>query len=169
LITTDMAAEQLRPALSEAARRVGAHLFDTRGLSDVVDRSMAPAGSAARALAILASVAVVLAFVGLYASFAATLQLRQREVGIRMAIGASPAQVSLLVLRYPLTLTAAGTGLGLVTVFVIARILSAWVPIPPVSATAIVVTILLVLGAAALASVKPLILASRLDPAMLIR
>jgi ABC-type antimicrobial peptide transport system permease subunit len=86
-----------------------------------------------------------------------------------MAIGASPAQVSLLVLRYPLTLTAAGTGLGLVTVFVIARILSAWVPIPPVSATAIVVTILLVLGAAALASVKPLILASRLDPAMLIR
>jgi hypothetical protein len=169
LIASTLTPEQLRPALSEAARRVGAHLFDTRSLSGIVDRSMAPAGSAARALAMLASMAVVLAFVGLYASFAATLQFRQRELGIRIAMGASPAQVSLLVLRYPLTLTAAGTGLGLVTVFVIARTLAGWVPIPPVSATAIVVTILLVLGAAALASVKPLIRASRLDPAMLIR
>jgi putative ABC transport system permease protein len=169
LINANTTAEQLRPALSEATHRVGAHLFDMRELSDIVDRSMVPAGSAARALAMLASMAVVLAFVGLYASFAATLQFRQRELGIRMAIGASPAKVSLLVLRYPLTLTVAGTALGLVTVFVIARTLAAWVPIPPVSLTAIVVTILLVLGAAALASVRPLIRARRLDPAMLIR
>jgi predicted permease len=169
LISTDIRAEQLRRALSEAARRLGAHLIDARDLSDLLDRAMAPAGSAARALGMLAFIAVLLAFVGLHATLAATLQFRRRELGIRIAIGASPANVSMLVLKHAFALTAAGIGLGVVAVFVGAKALSAWVPLPPVGATALVVTIIVVLAAAMLASLRPLTRASRLNPAVLIR
>jgi predicted permease len=169
LILADTTAQRIRPALSEAARRLGGNLIDAQDLSSIIAQSIAPARSTALALGMLATIAMLLAFAGLYANFSAMLQFRQRELGIRIAVGASPANVALLVIKQALVLTVAGTALGLVATFAIVKGLSTWVPLPAVDTTALAATVVVVLASALLASVRPLIRATRLNPSLLVR
>ena len=61
----------------------------------------------------VAALAVLLAFVGVYSLFAYAVVRRTREIGVRLAVGASPGAVLRLVLRESVTLTAIGVALGL--------------------------------------------------------
>ena len=64
-------------------------------------------------LALLSSVALMLAAVGLYGLISYSVTQRTREIGIRMALGAGPSQVLTPMLREGLVLAAIGTGIGL--------------------------------------------------------
>jgi ABC-type antimicrobial peptide transport system permease subunit len=64
-------------------------------------------------LLIFAGVAVVLAVVGVYGVMAYTVSQRSTEIGVRMAIGASPASVVSMVVRQGAALGAAGVAIGL--------------------------------------------------------
>jgi ABC-type antimicrobial peptide transport system permease subunit len=72
-------------------------------------------------LAIFAGVAVTLAIVGVYGVMAYTVSQRATEIGVRMAIGASPGNVVGMVVRQGAMLAAAGVALGLVGAAAAAR------------------------------------------------
>jgi predicted permease len=100
-------------------------LGNVRTLDDILARSIAPTSFAMVMLAIAASVALLLALVGLYGvvSYAATE--RTHEVGIRMALGARPGDVLTLFLRHGLALSLAGVMFGTVAAVFVTPIISA--------------------------------------------
>ena len=76
----------------------------------------------ANLFSIFGGVAVFLALVGLYAIKAYVVARRTREIGIRMALGSTPADVLRLVLKEGLALTAAGLTIGFLVAVAIGRV-----------------------------------------------
>jgi ABC-type antimicrobial peptide transport system permease subunit len=95
---------------------------------------------------------------------------RRREIAVRMAVGASPAEAAGLVLRQAAGLMAAGLALGLLAALALGRLLAGMLfgvaPHDPVSLAAVPA----ILGAAGLAAAwLPARSASRVDPAAVLR
>ncbi len=97
-----------------------------RTLQDVIDRSVAQPRFRTTLISAFAIVALMLAAVGLYGLISYSVTQRTREIGIRMALGAGPAQVLMPMLREGLALALAGTGLGLLGALVAGRLLSSF-------------------------------------------
>jgi putative ABC transport system permease protein len=74
-------------------------------------------------MAVLAAVALLLSIVGLYAVMAYAVTERTHEIGLRMAVGAQPRQVSWLILKRGLTQLAVALALGLMAALVLNRVL----------------------------------------------
>ena len=75
------------------------------------------------ALVLFALVALVLAAVGTYGVMAYLVRQGTRELGVRLALGATPGAVARLVIGQGLSVTAAGIGLGLAGAWVMGRVL----------------------------------------------
>jgi putative ABC transport system permease protein len=118
----------------------------------------------------LAGLALLLAAVGIYAVMSYIVSGRTQEIGIRIALGASQADVQLMVLAQSLRPVAAGVVLGLAGAFALTRLMSSL--LFETSATdpgiLIAVTILLV-AAALLAGALPARKAARIDPLIALR
>jgi len=82
-------------------------------LGDLYQRSMARASLTLVLLATTAAMALLLGLVGIYGVVSYTLSQRTREIGIRMALGAQPAQLKGMLLRQVLLLALLGIALGL--------------------------------------------------------
>jgi putative ABC transport system permease protein len=75
-------------------------------------------------LGLFAATAILLAMTGLYGTMAYAVQMRTREIGLRIALGATPRQATSRLLRNGLTLTALGIAIGLAGSMGVARALS---------------------------------------------
>ena len=120
--------------------------------------------------AAFAVLATLLAAVGLYGVLAYTVTQRTREIGLRMALGAAPSRVRVMVLRQVAIMTAIGGVIGLTTAVAASRgaqsllyQLQGWDPV--VLATAAIVLTLVALGAGLIPAHR----ASRLDPMRALR
>ena len=82
-------------------------------------------GTGARMFSIFGAVALLLAMIGLYGVRSYSVALRTREIGIRMALGARPAEALRMVLREGLLLTAIGLAIGLALSLGIGKLLGA--------------------------------------------
>ena len=87
---------------------------------------LTPPRLAAAMLAVFGTLAVLLASLGLYAVVAFTVARRTKEIGIRVALGASRRQVVSLVVREGMALVAVGVGLGFVLAAALTRPLGAY-------------------------------------------
>jgi len=94
-------------------------------MEDVIRGALAERRFAMRLLAIFAGVALALAAIGVYGVMAYSVQQRTREIGIRVALGARPADVLRLLLGHGLLLTAAGVVTGLLAALAATRAMSA--------------------------------------------
>jgi predicted permease len=127
-----------------------------------------------RALAITAAsigaIALLLAAAGLYATVAHMVSLRTREIGVRMAIGATPGSVMRLVGRQVLRLSVIGIGMGLAIAVPIGFVMrSVFIGMSPLDPFAMLPA-LGALGAAALvASLIPARRAASVDPVSALR
>jgi Acidobacterial duplicated orphan permease len=121
-------------------------------------------------LGIFAGLALVLAMIGIYGVLANLVSSRVREIGIRMAIGATPAEIGKLVLRQTMIPVAAGLAIGLAGSFAVGRFLEALLfqvrSHDPLALGLAVITILLVSPAAIWA---PLRRATRVDCTVALR
>src|SRR5271154_6828985 len=100
-------------------------VFDSVPLSEFIGASLYPQKVAASLLSVLGTLSVVLAAVGLYSVMAYSVAQRTHEIGIRMALGARPADVLRLVVRQGLSLVAAGLAVGLCLSLAVSRSVSA--------------------------------------------
>jgi predicted permease len=98
--------------------------FNVRTLDDEVSSLVAGPRFSATALALFAGVALVMAAVGVYGVMAYTAGQRTREIGVRIALGATRAQVLRLVIRDGVAVVAMGLGAGLVAAVWLARALT---------------------------------------------
>ena len=121
-------------------------------------------------IGLFAALALVLAATGLYGVISYSVSQQTREVGIRLALGASPRDILKLVIGRGLALTIGGLGTGLVVALVVTRFLSTL--LFGVSATdpAVFASLALLLGCVALlACFVPARRATRVDPLRALR
>lgn len=112
-----------------------------------------------------ATLALLLACLGVYGVLAYLTSQRVSEVGLRMALGASPAEVLWLVLRQSLAMILVGVGIGAAAALAAGRLLEQLVEgMQPPSFLSFTITILFLVLAAMLASLLPARYASRIDP-----
>jgi putative ABC transport system permease protein len=121
-------------------------------------------------IGLFAAAALLLATVGLYAVTAADVRRRRAELGVRLALGATPAGVRRLVLVSGLRLAAAGAAIGLAVAAAFGRLLRGLLyGVHPLDPETLLLSTLLLLGLAAVAAYVPARRAARLDPVTLLR
>ena len=98
-------------------------VFDARPMLDRVQETWGTHRLLSFLFSIFAGLALVLATIGLYGLLAYTTLKRVREIGIRLALGARPAQIRALVLSHGLQLLLIGSAIGLVAAFALSRAL----------------------------------------------
>ncbi len=138
--------------------------------SDLVDKSLWAPRMGAALLGVFGFLALALSAIGLHGVIAYSVSQRTSEIGIRMALGASPDDVSKLILSQGLYLVIPGLLAGLAASYMLTRSISAL--LFGVSATDPVTfagTALLLLAVAMLASYLPARRASKVDPLIALR
>jgi putative ABC transport system permease protein len=121
-------------------------------------------------MAVFAGVAVLLSTVGLYAVMAYAVTRRTQEIGLRMAVGAQPRQVSWLILKRGLTQLAIALALGLTATLALNRVVRLGLADLRPTDPAIFAAIAALLTAVALAAcLVPVRRATRIDPVAALR
>ncbi|WP_309896462.1 ABC transporter permease [Archangium sp.] len=139
-------------------------------MEEVISRSMASRRMNLVLLGSFAVIALVLATAGLYGVISYTVSQRTRELGIRMALGAQPADVVKLVMRQGALLAVLGLGAGLVGAFGLSRFLEGLLYGVSTTDPLTFGSLALLLGAIALlATWMPARRASRVDPIIAIK
>ncbi len=116
------------------------------------------------------ALALFLAAVGLYGVKAYLVSLRTREIGIRLAIGASPRDVLWMVMREGLTLTLGGLAIGLALALLIAKVVGSYLyQASPYDPVVFSVAPMVLAAASMLASYLPARRAMRVEPIIALR
>ena len=156
------------PAVRTALRALEPNiiLHNARTMEEVASRSTAITQLAMRLLGGFAAVALTLAAIGIYGVMAYSVRRRTRELGTRVALGASRADIIRLVMREGGVITLAGVGVGLATGVLAARSLSAVLfGVPPSDPWSMIAAALLLGVTAMAACYVPARRASKVDPA----
>src|SRR6266568_1645242 len=115
-------------------------------------------------------IALLLAAIGLYAVMAAHVRQRYSEIGVRVALGATTADVRGLVLGEGLRLAGMGAAIGLASAVVATRLLRGLLfDVHPLDPASFLAAAMLLMGVSALASYLPARRATRVDPIVLLR
>jgi putative ABC transport system permease protein len=136
----------------------------------LVERSTALQALRTRLLTMFAAVALGLAVIGVYGVMAFFVAQRSHEIGIRLALGASPVNVRRLVVRRGMTAALIGTALGMAASVPVAQLIEGLLfGVTPRDPLAFAVAPLLLLTTAFAASYVPARRATRVDPLSAIR
>jgi putative ABC transport system permease protein len=159
-------------AVREAVHRLDASraVYEVTPLTDVLSEELAPARFNTLLLTLFAATALLLASVGLYGVMSYFVARRKREIGIRMAIGAQPAQIQRGVIKQAAILTVAGIVAGLAGAAALTRFLSTMLyGVGAHDVMAFAAAPLLLALVAAVASALPTRRASRVNPMVALR
>ena len=145
-------------------------VYNVRTMQQRVDESLARRRFAMTLLTLFAALALGLAAIGTYGVIAYLVSQGTREIGIRLALGATPSQVVGMVVRAGMLVVAAGITTGLVCAFVVTRFMHALLfNVTPTDATTFT-SIAGVLAAIAFAAIyAPARRAAKIDPLVALR
>ena len=166
------AREPVTAALRNAIRQVDPMLplRDIVPLSDLLERGLTSERLVARLAGSFGVLALLLAAIGLYGVMGYSVSRRTNEMGVRLALGASPAGVRVLILRESLMTSAAGVVLGLALLLPVQGITGRLVyGVSPRDPATVVLGTALLLAVTAVAAFVPAWRASRIDPVDAIR
>lgn len=139
-------------------------------LADVVGRSVARQRALAWLLGLFGIIGLTLGALGIYGVLAFSVAQRRKEIGVRVALGASPGEVMRMILRQGFGLAAGGVIAGVLGARLLTRSMQGMLfDIEPNDLTTFVQVIVVLLGAATLASWLPARRALRIDPIAALR
>jgi len=162
----------IAPAVESAIHEIDGRLpvFDIRSMRDTTQMATIFAVMQSTFAGILAAIALILATTGIYGVVAYRTALRRHEIGIRVALGASPGDVLRLVLLQGLSLTAIGLSLGLALSFSLTHFIAALLyGVGANDPRTVIVVVVLLAAMSLLACYFPARRATRVDPVAAIR
>jgi predicted permease len=172
VVRTTLPPRELAPAIRAALKPIQPNLpgNDFRPIQQLVDKAVSPRRFVVLLLGGFALFALVLASLGIYGVISYSVGQRTQEIGIRMALGASPADLQIRIMMQTLGLAAIGMVLGVSASWVLARglggILFGVTAGDPVTFAGMP---LMLIAVAALAGYLPARRASRIDPMLALR
>ncbi|MGH9313013.1 MAG: ABC transporter permease [Vicinamibacterales bacterium] len=145
-------------------------VYGVRTMHEVLAASVASTRLSMFLLAAFGTLALVMAAVGVYGVLSCTVTERQREMGIRLALGAEPAALRALMLKHGMRQAAIGLGIGVAGALALTRLMDTLLfgvtPTDPLTFSAVVALLGTV---AALACYLPARRATRVDPVAIMR
>jgi putative ABC transport system permease protein len=159
----------VRSAVLGVDPRLGVDL-NQRTMAELVSASVATPRFNTFVLVAFAAIALVLAIVGIYGVMSHAVTQRTREIGIRMALGAMPAQIFATILRQSLIVAGTGAVIGLLTAAGATRQLKSMLfELTPLDPWTFIAVAVMALAVAVLAAYQPAARASRVDPLVALR
>jgi putative ABC transport system permease protein len=163
-------------SLERSIRAVGATidrnvpLSAFKAMDDLASTTWAWRRSSMALLSLFAGAAALLAFVGVYSVMAHNVSARSREIGVRLALGARPADIARAVVSQGAALTFTGTLVGLVLSALIGSVLGALLfGVQAIDALTFSAVTIIAVIAGMLATGVPAITAARVDPTVALR
>jgi predicted permease len=145
-------------------------VFNVRTMEQALSRSVAARRFSMILLSVFATLALILAAVGIYGVISYSVAQRTREVGIRMALGAQTTDVLKLVVRDGLKLVVIGVLVGLVGAFMLSRLLTTLLfGVTPTDSVTYVTVALGLVAVALAACYIPARRAAKVDPLVALR
>ena len=168
---------ELPPEVLAAPLREATHALDPalpvdrfRSMEAVLADSVQEPRFLALLLTVFAALAVALAAAGAYSVVSALAAERTAEIGVRMAFGAGRGDLTRLILSQGMRLAAVGLALGLAGAFFASRLLQSLLfGVRAADPSSWAATLLVVLGAAVLASILPALRSARIEPTAALR
>ncbi len=160
--------DAVRNAVRDASS--DAPVFRVKTMMDVMATSTAQQRFNMILMTVFATVALVMAAIGLYGVISYSVTQRVHEIGIRMALGASTSDVVKLIVGQGMVLASAGVLIGLGAAFALTRLLSSLLfGISPTDPITFAVISLILTGVALVACFVPARRATRVDPMIALR
>ena len=162
----------LAPAIRSAVRAIDPDqpVYQVRSMDQLLSEMVAQRRFSMALLGTFAGLALLLGLVGVYGVTSFLVAQRTREVGLRIALGAQPAQLVGMVVRQGMAVAAIGLGVGLVAALAGGRLMSGLLyGVSPADAVTLVAVIGLLVLATLLANYVPARRAARVDPLVALR
>jgi putative ABC transport system permease protein len=162
----------LTPSLRSMLREIDPNLplSDVQTMDEIVSRSVAPRRFNMFLLTIFAAVALLLALVGVYGVLAYSVGQRTAEIGLRVALGATPRKVLTLIVSQGMRPILIGIGIGLLGAVALSRFVSSLLfGVRALDPLTYITVALLVMAAALLSCYVPALRALRVDPVVALR
>jgi putative ABC transport system permease protein len=172
LIVRGGEAERLIPALAEVIRGMGDDrvVYNLKTLPQLVADSIEKRRIFMLLVSVLSTIALLMSVMGIYGVISYGVAERTREFGIRMALGANSARISLSVVKQALALALAGLAVGSAGSLALARLMrSLLYGVGPFDPLMLIAPALLILIAATAASFIPARRAATVDPMIALR
>jgi len=167
VLRSNLAPQALVPAVRAMARAIDRDqaLYDIRTMDDLVSGSIARPQFTMLIIATIAVVALLLAGIGVYGVISYAVTQRTREIGIRVALGATPGDLIAMVVRQGLGPVAAGVLIGIGGAIALTRLIESLLfgvsPTDPLTYAGVAAGLILV---AIMASYLPARRAVRIEP-----
>ena len=172
VIRSDVEPTTLAPSIQREIRGLDPNqpVSDVRTMDQVMSEWVARSRFNTLLLGLFAALATLLSAVGIFGVMNYSVALRTREIGLRLAVGAQPRQVLMLILKQGMVLTIVGVVLGLAAAFALTRLLAGLLfgvgAVDPTTFTAISLLLVIV---SLLACYLPARRAMRIDPLRALR
>ncbi len=157
----------LLPAIREIIARADPEqpISSVRLLEEIVGEQTAPRATQVRVLAGFAGIAMLLASVGLYGLLAFAVSQRVREIGLRLALGATPHSVTALIVKRGIGLAAIGAAAGLAVAYAVGRWMESLLAgVSPHDLGIYAIATAVTIGCALFGTLLPAFRASRVSP-----
>jgi predicted permease len=172
VVRSEVAPETLERSIREVGARIdrGVPLSAFKTMDALASKTWAWRQSSMALLSLFAGAAALLAFVGVYSVMAYAVSTRSREIGVRLALGARPADVARAIISQGAWLTGLGTVAGLAISALLASVLSALLfGVEPVDPLTFASVCAIAITAGLLATCIPALTAARVDPTTALR
>jgi predicted permease len=163
---------RLATAMRDAVRAVDPTqpVSQIRLMTSMVNNSLAPRRFVVTVLGVFATMALAIALIGLYGVISYAVTQRTQELGVRMALGAQPAEILRLVLGQGMKLAGIGVAAGLLISLAMSRVLRGELfHVSAVDPLTFALMAAALIAAALLASYIPARRATRVDPMVALR
>jgi putative ABC transport system permease protein len=172
VVKTRMAPESAASAIRTSVQQLDGSLslFSVRTMQQVVTEDMEDTSLQTALLGIFATLALVLAAVGVYGVMSYLVTQRMQEIGIRMALGAQPRHVLSLLMGHAARLAGIGAAIGVAMALTLAKLMSSLLfGVAPTDALTFLVVVVFLILVTLLACYIPARRAMRVDPIMALR